>query len=422
MLDDGICDGQSQQNKLKRPRMEGPSTDNSFEQNSEEDEAGIQSTLDHLLQVGTDPSTVIEEVETDEPVMVSKQFLDNLLMAVNTLTDRVSELTISVDNMQKQMVAPKPVNPAPINTSVKTKNVRDTDEVWSLKNKVVDKWGKHFFERKKAFGKSYVNFYKSHILDGQVNSNPPYIPPKFRYNHARNLEHFKVLEERSKSNMRSASKEFHLNGTEAKAKFLAIDDKMIETIERHHIESERKLLLDLWKRETKEAEAACTIRSDNTWQWLTSLPETKPYYGYQQEPDQITVPTAHHNTQTHHNQIPVRNQQSPECNSDQQGPWQGNRGRGQKQNRGWGRGKPPVNNRGTMHRNPQYSRGGYQTQSNSTNNFHGHGGNNGYPSLHNSYGVLSEGGGYPDSYRQQASGGSGRRGQGRTHNQRRGNF
>ena len=235
--------------------------------------------------VSTESSDSVVVAEPSEVILVSKDLLQQLVNGINTLNEKVIHLTSEIGNIQNKLEQTNqtkltPKVPTTRNTGSRTHISRDSNEVWDLKNRVVNKWGKHYFEWKKAWGRGYTNAFKAQVLDTQANSNPVYIPPKFRAKSYRNWDHFKLQETKSKNNMLAMSKDCHLIATEAKARWVAIEERVVSTIERHHNEAERTFLLEKWKSEQEAGKLACKKRTDTTWKWLSSLPETKPYLGY----------------------------------------------------------------------------------------------------------------------------------------------
>ena len=221
--------------------------------------------------------------------MVPGPLEDRTVQEVGSATDERPNLSITVTNVEQP--APPASRPIVQRTAqaVTTNNSRpsqrgqsttDKDALWALKRKVVPQWGKRYFYRTKEWGRGYVNSVKKTILYNQAESQPPYIPPKFRKTYARDQAHFKILEKQSLNDMRTARDECEYNSRVAKDNYLKADKEVVEQIKRHQNPAEKTTLLDLWKQETKAGQEHAKLRFSKSAAWLESLPTSKPYYGY----------------------------------------------------------------------------------------------------------------------------------------------
>lgn len=163
---------------------------------------------------------------------------------------------------------------------VQTSSEEDKDALWALKRKVVPQWGKKYFYRTKEWGRGYENSARKTILYNQAESQPPYIPPKFRKLHARDQAHFKILENQSLNEMQTYRDECDYNAKVAKHNYMKVDDEVVQQINRHKNLPEKNKLLALWKRETEAGQEHCILRFRKSAAWLESLPTSKPYYGF----------------------------------------------------------------------------------------------------------------------------------------------
>lgn len=158
--------------------------------------------------------------------------------------------------------------------------------------------------------------------------------------------------------MLSMAHECRMYAQEAKGKWMDIEQKVISTIELHHNDAEKDLLLKLWHEETEAAKEACRLRSQKSWDWLKTLPETKPYHGYQQSSVNHSVPQQ---TNQAHYSAPVGPAPYSASGQDLRNQWENDtwstaRGRrGQRQNRR-GKGQTTLN-LNAPHRNPWENRG-----------------------------------------------------------------
>jgi hypothetical protein len=183
--------------------------------------------------------------------------------------------------------------------------------------------------------------------------------------------------------MISAAQEMHLAAAECKHKFIAIDDKVIATIERHQDPGERQVLLDTWEKETKDAEESSKLHSERKWAWLLSLRESKPYHGF----IQATQNTEQGFWQPPHQQPRVIVQPVPQAATpspdENQNPWTqitSRQPRGGGQNRG--RNQPFSGGRGNQ--NQPFS-GGRGERGNQATPFRPVHGNFGYPHAQNGW-------------------------------------
>ena len=157
---------------------------------------------------------------------------------------------------------------------------RKDDDIWTLKKKVVPQWGKKYFHRTGEFGRSYTNYNRARILNSQISSNPPYIPPKFRKQYARDPDHHKILERKSISDMKLCWEETKHNSNIASTNMTNTDNQVIDQINRHQNITERTQLLALWEKETTAGETHMKQKSARSLQWLENLPTEKPYHGF----------------------------------------------------------------------------------------------------------------------------------------------
>ena len=154
-----------------------------------------------------------------------------------------------------------------------------------------------------------MNNEKAQILSRYINGEPTYIPKKMRPTSARNLEEYKIRERLSICNMKHEEELLLLNASKAKENYDKVDAEVYNRIEQHNNEQQKEFLRGLWAKEVAEAQTRgqqiCTKNLD----FLSKLPDTDPYTGYESINNRITNTTSNTNTEHQRNDAIMESQQ-----------------------------------------------------------------------------------------------------------------
>ena len=121
------------------------------------------------------------------------------------------------------------------------------------KERVVPKWRQIYFKRRDDFKREYRNLSKAKTYEHYANIK--FLPRKFRPKHARTLDEYNVKEAAAFKSLDADMQCCHLDAQQAQWNYCCHDLEIKHTInEKGANQTEKDLLLKLWKQEVSDAE------------------------------------------------------------------------------------------------------------------------------------------------------------------------